>query len=355
MYVRNCWYVAAWAHELSADELITRSIIDQAIVLYRTKEGRIAGLEDRCCHRFAPLSKGRREGDDVRCMYHGFRFGQNGVCNHIPGQKLIPPKARVKAFPVVEKHSWIWVWMGDPALADEALIPQAVGLDSTRYTLRCGQMDYQANYLLINDNLTDFSHLAYVHQNSFGSSEAWAETINPTKRIPRGIRVERWIEADLTAPPENLRKRSDTWSTYDYLAPGILLMLTAMYPPGTAQACQFKEPGADVTPVAHNFTSQAVTPTSAQTSRYFYSWGPNTATGSDVLADQMLKIANMAFGEDRVMIEAQQEVINRNPPTPQVLTVHDKGPSLMRRVLEELVAQETGGAKERALAVLEAR
>jgi len=58
--------------------------------------------------------------------------------------------------------------MGDPARADTALIPPAVGLDDPDWILGHGQLDYQAEASYINDNLLDFSHLTYVHANSFG-------------------------------------------------------------------------------------------------------------------------------------------------------------------------------------------
>ena len=118
MYVRNCWYVAAWDHELKVGELISRTLINEPVALYRAQDGAIVGLADRCCHRLAPLSLGRIEGDDLRCMYHGLKFNRSGACIEIPGQDMIPATACVKSYPAVSRHSWIWVWMGDPARAD---------------------------------------------------------------------------------------------------------------------------------------------------------------------------------------------------------------------------------------------
>ena len=73
MWIRNAWYVAAWTHEIEPGRIHARTIIDQPLVLYRTTDG-IVALEDRCPHRFAPLSLGRLEGDALRCMYHGLKF-----------------------------------------------------------------------------------------------------------------------------------------------------------------------------------------------------------------------------------------------------------------------------------------
>jgi phenylpropionate dioxygenase-like ring-hydroxylating dioxygenase large terminal subunit len=64
MFLRNFWYVAAWSHDIAADSLVSRTILGEPIVLYRKGDGGVVALEDRCCHRFAPSSRGRIEGDD---------------------------------------------------------------------------------------------------------------------------------------------------------------------------------------------------------------------------------------------------------------------------------------------------
>jgi hypothetical protein len=38
------------------------------------------------------------------------------------GQKLIPQDAQVRSYPSVERDQLVWLWMGDPALADPARI-----------------------------------------------------------------------------------------------------------------------------------------------------------------------------------------------------------------------------------------
>lgn len=348
MFIRRCWYVAAWSDELPAGALIARTIANEPLVLYRDREGKTVVFEDRCCHRLAPLSKGRLEGDDLRCMYHGLKFNPEGVCIEVPGQSLIPPKARVRRFPAVEKHSWIWIWLGEPALADEALIPPAVGVEDARWNLRHGQMDYDANYQLINDNLTDFSHLSYVHANSFGTSEEFARTRPAVTRLPRGIRVQRWVTQPLnehadSAMTERAGGRNEQWQSYDFLAPGVLLMYSAFYPPGTAEKLNRREPGPeDGEPVMENFTSQAVTPMTARTSRYFYSWGPRAGADTDETADMMIAVAQKAFAEDKEMIEAQQRIMDCDPTRRELLLSADLGPVQMRRAIDELIAAEPG-------------
>ena len=96
MFLRNYWYVAAWGHEVGR-QILARTICNEPMILYRAADGKVAAIEDRCCHRQMPLSKGWLEGDTVRCGYHGLRFDAAGKCVEIPGQPNIPPRARVRS------------------------------------------------------------------------------------------------------------------------------------------------------------------------------------------------------------------------------------------------------------------
>lgn len=336
-FVRNCWYVAGWDYEFDGAAPAARLLLDEPVVLYRKRDGTLVALADRCVHRQAPLSMGRIEGDDLRCLYHGLRFAADGVCVEIPGQEQIPARACVRSYPVVERGSWAWVWMGDPGAADPALIPPVRGFDDPEWVLKSGQLDYDAPYHLINDNLLDLSHLAYVHANSFGATTGWSSRPPRTTVIERGVRVQRWVEGAPPVPPlPSLAKYEsvDLWVTYDFLAPGVFIMYTAMYPPGTAQAFDHGEPAGQR--LFCNFTCQAVTPMTAHSSRTFFSWGPGSAFGGEEIAQQMIDVAALAFREDKTIIEAQAQIIARAPEPAPMPTAADKAVSLFQRIMEEL-------------------
>src|SRR5262249_50179895 len=123
MFIRNAWYVIAWDHEVSAEGILERTVLGKSLIVYRTADGPPVVLENRCCHRAAPLALGRKEGDCIRCMYHGLKFAPSGDCVEIPGQERIPANARVQAYRAVQKTRLIWVWMGEARRADETLIP----------------------------------------------------------------------------------------------------------------------------------------------------------------------------------------------------------------------------------------
>jgi vanillate O-demethylase monooxygenase subunit len=84
--VRNTWYVAAWPHEITKEALFSRTICNETMVFWRGFDDVVTALENRCPHRELPLAMGIIEAGDVRCRYHGLRFGVDGRCNEIPGQ-----------------------------------------------------------------------------------------------------------------------------------------------------------------------------------------------------------------------------------------------------------------------------
>jgi vanillate O-demethylase monooxygenase subunit len=324
------------------------TILGERIVLYRSESDRLVALEDRCVHRLAPLSLGRCEGERLRCMYHGLLFDPNGKVAEIPGQDLVPAQARVKSYAVVEKHSWVWVWMGEAERADQALIPPAVGLDDPDYILGHGFLDYEAEARLINDNLLDFSHLSFVHANSFGSGPQFAETQARITPLDRGIRYERWIENTLGSSSRKSEGPMDNFMIYDFLVPGVLLMTGGIFPLGSAKACGFEAP--DMTKAAGGvtFTSQAVTPMREKTSRYFFSWGPHRNHGDEAMRDSLMVLAAQAFAEDKVIIEAQQKVINDTADPKIMPTAHDRAVTLFNRLVKKLAAEEGAPAEQAA-------
>ncbi len=336
--VRNAWYVAGWRHEFTRQPQ-QRMLLGLPVLLYRRQDGRLVALEDRCLHRMAPLSRGQVEGDAIRCLYHGFKFSADGQCVEIPGQDMIPARACLRSYPVQEDGSWVWVWMGDPARADPALIAPSKALDDPAWVLKTGHMDYDANYELINDNLLDLTHLTYVHAASFGADEAWSRNRPRVETLPNGVRSSRWIVNSPPIPPLGKaaqHDRVDIWTSYDFIIPGTFLLYTAIYPAGTAAACAGEAPGPDHEVLFDNFTSQAVVPLNERQSRYYFSWGPGARFGGEDIAQLMIDVAIQAFTEDKLMIEAQQKVIDCEPDRPPMPASADKAITIFQRMMKSL-------------------
>src|SRR5581483_7763585 len=152
MFVRNEWYGVAWSEELGR-RLLARTVLGDRIVLYRTERGAPVAFFDRCPHRSAPLSAGELQGDTISCGYHGMTFDPSGACIRVPGQSRIPSGARLRSYPVVERYGLVWLWPGDPKLADASKIVEMPYFGAPGWTFVNGHVRFECNYLIVMDNL----------------------------------------------------------------------------------------------------------------------------------------------------------------------------------------------------------
>lgn len=163
-YLMQAWYVAATSQEVDSDTLLHRKLLGISVVLYRDETGQPVAMHDRCPHRFAPLSMGKKEGGEIVCPYHGLRFNAGGFCTHNPhGKGALPTKPVVRTFPVVEKHGFLWIWMAEDA-ADHTKLPHFEPLDQGHAEgIGHTYMRLPVNYRMILDNVMDLSHVDHVH------------------------------------------------------------------------------------------------------------------------------------------------------------------------------------------------
>jgi len=113
--LRDYWYVACLASELSGRRPRAAEVLGEALVLYRDRDGRPVCFRDRCLHRNARLSEGALHGGCLECPYHGWTYDPEGRCVEIPSEvEPALPRKRLVKFPVREQDGLVWVWMGDP-------------------------------------------------------------------------------------------------------------------------------------------------------------------------------------------------------------------------------------------------
>lgn len=338
MFLRNCWYVAAIDRELIDGKLLSRRLLGQPVLLYRGEDGRLFALNDRCPHRGALLSQGRLEGDAVRCMYHGIKFDGSGRCVQIPGQDLIPPKLRVPAYPVVQRGPFIWIWMGDAAKADPALIVDLPYLEDPAWKGIPAYLHYDANYLLIVDNLSDFAHLAFVHTETLGGSEEYAYVSKPTaiERLPNGFRVERW-HRNSDVPPFHRKVVRDRTMKVDrrniatMQVPGIFMMETLFAPAGedplTAETREYRN-------------CQFMTPETERTTHFFWSYLNNFEGADATISHSLLNSLIEGFMEDKAIIEQQQKTLEADTGFQMLAILADAPLAHFRRVLGKLIEED---------------
>jgi len=347
LFLRNHWYVAAWADEIGRTPL-ARVILGDYLVLFRAEDGTPVALENRCPHRNLPLSEGRLVGDTLECGYHGLVFDCTGTCIHAPGEVLPPAWARVRAYPVLERRGWVMIWMGDPARADPGLAPDFhIRLGEPGWLTHKGYINPQCGYRLILDNLLDLSHLAYVHGSTTGN-RALAEQATVSAEVEGDrVRVTRWM-ADI--PPAKAfvdyagyRGNIDRWQLSEYTPPSYIYVNSGTDAAGSGAppAARRDSQGSWGFVVYH-----ALTPESARTTHQFWSIALEEHLVPDAMRAeferQMLNIPR----EDVAIYEAQQRAIDLDPEArdgdvrPRGMIAADKGLFAMRRILLRLYAAE---------------
>jgi phenylpropionate dioxygenase-like ring-hydroxylating dioxygenase large terminal subunit len=337
MWLRNCWQVIAFSNEIGATPL-ARTVIGEPVVLFRTGAGAATALADLCPHRLTPLSLGRVIGDHIRCGYHGMRFDRNGVCVHVPGQDTIPPRARVQTYPLVERDTLAWIWMGDAELADPSLIPDFHWLDDPTWAVAEGYHHFEANYQLVNDNLLDLSHESYVHEETIGN-EAVAEAPVSVSLDGDVVRVHRDM-LNVEAPPfykktTGFTGRINRWHTTYFTAPGFHVIENGSMPadaPDKSHALERK-------------VLNVITPETKTSSHYFWATVRQFKLDDGELTDYMRAGIRHTFDQDKEVLEAQQRAIGDADAVAFPVAIRvDAGPIQGRKLVQAMLAREAAAS-----------
>ena len=333
-YPRNHWYVAAWSDELNNETPIERWILGEPVALYRDDKGRPVALDGRCPHRNYPLAKSPIRGNALECGYHGFTFASDGSCTRIPSQKTIPSVCRVKSYPLVEKWRWVWIWPGDPAEADESLIPDhdEINLTSEGWIAEQSMTHLlHARPQLLHENLTDISHLAYLHAGTVGTEAIAAAEIKITEngRFMRGARfIPDETLTDFFSEVLDYDGLVDRYVAIDFYAPCIHVALERFNKPGTEDL------------VGAFRVHHVVTPATPTTTNYFIAWSRTFSRENQSVTDTMNKVFAMAIDQDIDAAESIEVMIKTMKSPTELLVKADEHSIRARRWMEKLIAVE---------------
>lgn len=329
-YVRNLWYMAAWADELPEGGFLSRRLLDRLWLIWRLSDGSISVMEDRCPHRFVALSKGTREGDNMVCGYHGLGFDGQGNCVHSPFPD-VQPKAKVATMPAVERHLGIWFWPGDPAKADPATIPNFAYLESEREAER-GHLVIKGNYELVTDNLMDLTHAEFLHRESFGTNGSifggrQSVNLDDTQAIWNNWDMDGAEPPGWAVPMLGAGEKVDQWLHMRWHAPACMDLNIGLAKAGTSRANL-------VLPPLRN--PHIITPETQDTSHYFYDHAPGE--------EQAAQARQVFVEEDEPMIASAHEGLAGQDfwdARPLILP-SDAGAIRARRRMMQLRNAETG-------------
>lgn len=332
-YLRNAWYVGAWSHEVTRAPL-QRWMLDEPLVFYRSESGSAVALDDRCPHRFAPLSTGRVIGDAIECGYHGFTFGSDGICTYMPGMEKAPAKVCVRSYPAVERWGWVYVWMGDPEKADEKLLPDFHWMEDPGWFGGGETLNVKGGYELIRDNLLDLTHSKYVHKSTLATDDVTEFPV--TTALENGMVVVRRDMKNIERSSPFMQKlggftdRVTHWQRIEYIPPDKILIKVGVH----------SAPGAKENKRIEFRVINALTPETKTTTNYFWSLVRDFSPDNEELDAFQFNANRSAFAEDRWIIEKQQEMMNTVGDRKPVAFPHDKGIFEAHRLLDKLIAAE---------------
>lgn len=334
--IRNCWYVMGFAAEADR-ELRARKIAGIALVYFRRLDGTIAVLRDRCPHRSFPLSKGVLDGDRLTCLYHGLTFDPDGLCVAKPTNPDNTAEIRAGNFPIMERQGVIWIWPGDPALADEAEIPDLPWLDQSGWDHVSGYLNFPANYVALHENLMDLSHFAFLHAGNIGTPE-YADAPFRVRIEDRRINLRRVLEDSplpslLSVPTElgskPVTRETDTW----WMSPALNLTHSNVHDPEPETG----KPGLYSFKVIH-----FITPETQHTTHNFWAVARDFRLGDPAIPAHTHSSFKVAFEEDREALDWIEQLQRREGlEYGEVHLSSDKGGILMRRRMKKLALAET--------------
>lgn len=332
--VYNQWYVAGLAKEFTR-ELRERYILERSIVMYRKEDGTPVALQNRCAHRSYPLHKSKLEGDEIRCGYHGIKYSTTGEIIEVPSQEMCP-KVKIRHYALAEIGPFVWIWMGEADEADEDLLPELRVHDDPGWTVVVGEHNHvDGNYLLMQENLCDLSHLPYLHEKTFATGKGYAEV--PLQVTREGDTVDyhrytqnQWDLIKFIYPPfiDYSDRDFEHRSGGTFLSPGMLMGYGKLTPAnGDSQL--------------RHHVNHYLTPEHQDTCHYFWYVARNYALDNAEFDNRFREFITTGFEEDKSATRLMQEMLTKDRHTFREMNVAgDKAGTLMRMVVKKLADAE---------------
>jgi vanillate O-demethylase monooxygenase subunit len=341
-YPRNQWWVGALATEVTRT-LTQRTILGEPVVFYRTEAGAPVAMYGLCPHRLFPLAMSALKGDSIQCGYHGFTFDRTGACTEIPSQCDVPRNFRTRVYPTAERGAWIWIWTGDPALADESKIPDPPGVFKDGWETGVGQvLTFPSRYQLLIDNLLDLTHLGFVHSSIVGDVNVFVQThaeiteVNGLIRIVRDAHGNPYGEfgafmfgADGSVAYDT-RQQSDYYGPSAVITGGPFTQRAEISPTGAARE------------LGTFWFLHFVTPETPTSTHYFGGVSRNFRLGDEPYSAMQLANYEAVRAQDVVALSAIEPFVDRYASTRKELSAQqDAGAIRVRRLLASQIKSES--------------
>lgn len=205
--LRTFWHPVALSRSLLPGTAQPLRMLGENFTLFRGSGGDAHLVGERCAHRCTVLHTGWVEGDEIRCMYHGWKYDGDGRCTERPVERdAIPPVIRIAGYPVHEYAGLIFAYFGTPP-APAFDLPRRAVCERTDATILALVQVWPCNWYQSVENAMDGAHVSFVHQKgrvgAFGQAVTnaipeleYVETDSGMRQIatrgPGNVRVSDW-------------------------------------------------------------------------------------------------------------------------------------------------------------------
>ena len=337
-WIKNAWYVACTPDEI-AEKPLGRQICGEKIVFYRSKEGAVA-VEDFCPHRGAPLSLGFLRDGELVCGYHGLVMGCDGHVASMPGQR-VKPFPSVRAYPVIERYGFVWVWPGEASEADAAKLHHLHWAESDEWAYGGGLYHIECDYRLMIDNLMDLTHETYVHANSIGQKEIDEAPVTTTVENGRVV-TSRYMESVHAPPFWQMALRGaglpdgelvDRWQICRFALPSHVMIDVGVALAGNGGF------DADKAKKVSSTVVDFITPETETSHWYFWGMARNFSPQDEELTGKIREGQGKIFSEDLEMLQQQQTNLLRYPDRKLLKLNIDAGGVRSRMLINQAIGR----------------
>ncbi|MCW5654490.1 aromatic ring-hydroxylating dioxygenase subunit alpha [Hydrogenophaga sp.] len=331
MVEKQLWHPVAASREVR-DAPLACTLLGEPLVLWREPGhggDRVHAWADRCPHRGARLSLGRVlsgvRGARLECPYHGWQFGGEGRCQHVPAAPdFVPPAGHAaQMFEACERHGLVWVRLAAPesALAPVLAEPPlfAPGGEAGWRVVLCGPYEVATSAPRLVENFLDLSHFGFVHEGWLGERGHAQVRTGVVEEGAAGLAVR---DAQAWQPRAYAGAEQGAWIAYRY---------EVQHP----YAAVLRKDAANGDPVS-NAIALFIRPDAHERCTAWFVM----ATLGDASSDRdLLAFQDTVFAQDRPVVESQTPralPIGRTAPVTEVHGPADRVSSAYRRYLNRL-------------------